>query len=81
MSLWLYKKDELSKIKKQDRAHLDRAIQHHIDTDPVVRSIRMVDRGLSDPEGGDEVHKAARRGVKKLLKGKMQPLFNRLKRK
>jgi hypothetical protein len=81
MSLWLYKKDELSKIKKRDRAHLDRAIQHHIDTDPVVRSIRMVDRGLSDPEGGDEVHKAARRGAKKLLKGKMQPLFNRLKQK
>jgi hypothetical protein len=81
MSLWLYKKDELSKIKRQDRAHLNRAIQHHIDTDPVVRSVRMVDRGLSDPEGGDEVHKAARKSVKSHLKRQLRPLYNRLKQK
>ena len=80
MSLWLYKKSELNQIKQEDRTHLDQVVQHHIDADPVVRAIRMVDHGMSDPEGGDAIIKAARKGVKKHLKQKLQPLFNRLKK-
>jgi alpha-galactosidase len=82
MSLWLYDPSELESISDQDREILNREIQHYIDTDPVVRAIMIVDRGVPDKENNDPIVRAikyAQAGAKEYLKQQLKPLYERIK--
>jgi hypothetical protein len=81
MSLWLYDPKELDGINDRDKEILDREIQHYIDTDPIVRAIIIVDKGVR-PKDDDPIARAikyAGAGAKTYLKGQLKPLFERIK--
>ncbi len=81
MSIWLYDSDELAGISDQEREILNREIQHYIDTDPVVRAIMIVDRGVPRREADDPIVRAikyAQAGAKVYLKQQLKPLYDRI---
>jgi hypothetical protein len=81
----LYEPHELEGISEKDKQTLTRKIQQHISTDPVVRTMMILHKGVhdrpeDDPDPIVRALKHAGRGMKEHLKEKLQPLYDRMKK-
>jgi hypothetical protein len=80
----LFTPEELHGISDKDKKVLHREIQKHVKTDPIVRAIMIVHRGVhdrsdNDPDPTVRTIKHAQRGMKEHLREKLQPLVDRMK--
>ena len=82
----LFDAHDLEGFTQEDKEVLTREIQHHVNSDPVVRAIMIAHKGVqgladNDPDPVVRAMKLLGKGMKEHLRGKVKPLHDQMKSK